>query len=241
MQVLGLNGGSGMHGIKILLAAAAVAAASPAAADKLPATWDGLVQVKASKLAAVYLLPDADFRAYSQVMFDPSEVAFEKDWAQNYNEQAISLEGRVSSSDVQKGIADAQAGLDKIFPQVFAKEGFQVATAPAANVARISVGVMNLSVTAPDVGIGMGTNFAVDAGEATLVLEVRDSLTNQLLGRGLDRREAGDDDGAGFPRTSVSNREDFKELFETWATIAAKGLTELRASSPINTDGIRKQ
>ena len=52
-------------------------------------------------------------------------------------------------------------------------------------------------------------------------------MTNQLLGRGLDRRAAGDN-GPGL-RTSVSNREDFKELFQTWANIAAKGLTELRA------------
>jgi hypothetical protein len=230
-----------MRGIKVILAAVALVATTAAGADKLPATWDGLVQVKAQKLAAVYLLPNADFRTYSKVMFDPSEVAFEKNWAENYNSQSMDLDDRVSSRDVQKGIADAQAGLDRIFPQTFAKEGYQVVTAPGPNVARISVGVMNLSVTAPDVGMGIGTSFAVDAGEATLIVEVRDSATNQLLGRGLDRRDAGDTEGQGFPRTSVSNREDFKELFQTWADIAAKGLTELRSSSPINTGGIRKQ
>jgi len=230
-----------MRKIKLMLAAFALAAAAPASADKLPATWDGLVQVKAQKLAAVYLLPNADFRAYSQVMLDPSEVAFQKNWEENYNSQTIGLANRVTDSDVQHGIAEAEAGLDKIFAATFTKEGFQIATAPGPNVARVSVGVIDLSVTAPDVGTGFGETFAVDAGEATLVVEVRDSVTNQLLGRGLDRRAAGDSDGQGFPRSAVSNREDFKELFETWANIAAKGLTELRASSPINTDGIRKQ
>jgi len=68
---------------------------------------------------------------------------------------------------------------------------------------------------------------------------VRDSVTNQLLGRAIDRRAAGDT-GPVY-RTSVSNRDDFKQLFQTWANIAAKGLTELRAASPIDTDGIRKQ
>ena len=230
-----------MRGFKLMLAAAALAAVAPVGAAKLPATWDGLVEVKANKLAAVYLLPNADFRAYSQVMLDPSEVAFQKDWEQNYNAQTISLSNRVTDGDVQKGIAEAEAALNKIFSETFTKEGYQIVTAPGPNVARVSIGVIDLSVTAPDVGTGFGMNYAVDAGEATLVVEVRDSVTNQLLGRGLDRRAAGDEDGPGFPRTAVSNRDDFKALFQTWATIAAKGLSELRATSPINTDGIRKQ
>jgi len=230
-----------MRAITMMLTAFALAAAVPVSAAELPATWDGLVEVKAQKLAAVYLLPNADFRAYSQVMFDPSEVAFQKNWEQNYNAQTMSLDNQVTGSYVQNAVAKAQAGLDKIFAETFTKQGFQIATAPGPNVARVSVGVVDLSVTAPDAGTGFGETFAVDAGEATLVVEVRDSVTNQLLGRGLDRRAAGADDGPGFPRSAVSNREDFKELFETWANIAAKGLTELRANSPINTDGIRKQ
>ena len=107
--------------------------------------------------------------------------------------------------------------------------------------ARVGVGVVDLSITAPQSESGFGANFAVDAGEATLIVEVRDSVTNQLLGRGLDRRAAGADEGQGFPRNAVTNREDFKILFETWAGIAAKGLTELRAMSPINTEGARQQ
>jgi len=224
-----------------MLAAFALTAAMPVAAAKLPATWDGLVEVKAKQLAAVYLLPDADFRSYSQIMLDPSEVAFQKDWRQNYNFQTISLANQITAQQVQQDIAQAEAGLNKIFAEAFTKQGYQIVTAPGPNVARVSVAVLDLSITAPQSAAGFGTNFAISAGQAALVVDVRDSVTNQLLGRGLDRREAGDDDGQGFPRTAVSNREDFKILFELWANIAAKGLTELRAMSPINTDGIRKQ
>ena len=55
-----------MRRFKLMLAAAALATAASPGAAKLPATWDGLVEVKAKKLAAVYLLPNADFRAYSK-------------------------------------------------------------------------------------------------------------------------------------------------------------------------------
>lgn len=228
-----------MRAIKLMLAAVALAMITPAGAAKLPTTWDGLVQIKAKKLAAAYLLPDADFRAYSKVKLDPAQVAFQKNWARDYNSSTMTLGGRVTDRDVQKAIADAQSDLDKIFAETFAKQGYQIVTATGPDVARITFAVIDLEVSAPDVGVGRGASFSVEAGEATFVIEVRDSVTNQLLGRGLDRRAAGDN-GPVY-RTSVSNREDFKELFQTWANIAAKGLTELRASSPIDTDGIRKQ
>lgn len=224
-----------------MLAAFALTAAMPLAAAKLPATWDGLVEVKGKKLEAVYLLPDADFRSYSKVMLDPSQVAFQQDWRQNYNNTAISLGNQVTAQQVQQDIAEAEAGLNKIFAEAFTKEGYQIVTAPGPGVARVGVAVVDLSITAPQTEAGFGANFGVDAGEATLVVEVRDSVTNQLLGRGLDRRAAGADEGDGFPRNAVTNREDFKALFQTWASIAAKGLTELRASSPINTEGLRQQ
>jgi hypothetical protein len=225
---------------KLLLAAVALTAAMPVVA-KLPTTWDGLVEVKGKKLEAVYLLPDANFSRYSKVMLDPSQVAFQQDWRQNYNSQTISLANQITAQQVQQDIAEAEAGLNKIFAEAFTKEGYQIVSAPGPGVARIGVAVVDLSITAPQSESGFGANFAVDAGEATLVVEVRDSVTNQLLGRGLDRRAAGADEGDGFPRNAVTNREDFKALFQTWAGIAAQGLTELRASSPINTEGLRQQ
>ncbi len=118
----------------------------------------------------------------------------------------------ITDQDVQKAIADAQASLDKIFAETFAKQAYQVVHTPGPDVARVSFAVVDLTIAAPDVGAGRNASFAVEAGEATFVIEARDALTNQLLGRGLDRRAAGDN-GPGL-RTSVSNRADFKELFQ---------------------------
>jgi hypothetical protein len=225
---------------KFLLAAVVLTAAIPVAA-KLPTTWDGLVEVKGRKLEAVYLLPNANFSDYSKVILDPSQVAFQQDWRQNYNSQTISLANQITAQAVQQDIAEGEAALNKIFAQAFTKDGYQIVTAPGPGVARVGVAVVDLSITAPQSESGFGANYGVDAGQATLIIEVRDSVTNQLLGRGLDRRAAGADEGDGFPRNAVTNRDDFEQLFQTWATIAAKGLTELRASSPINTEGLRQQ
>ena len=56
-----------------------------AIAEEAPASWDGLVEVKPKKMDLVYLLPGADFRPYTKVMVDPTEVAFRKDWLKDMN------------------------------------------------------------------------------------------------------------------------------------------------------------
>ena len=229
-----------MRGVKLFATAVALACVSAGSAAKAPETWDGLVQVKAKKLALAYLRPDADFRAYSKVMFDPPEVAFSKDWQRDFNRSTMSLAGRISDSDVRDGIEEAKKSVSKIFPERFTQEGYQVVDAPGPDVLRVRLGIIDLEVNAPDRNLGARSRtYSMDAGEATFVVEVRDSITNQLLGRALDRREAGE--GPAYRRTYGSNVADFEALFDNWARIAARGLNELKAASPVNTDGIRKQ
>ena len=77
--------------------------------------------------------------------------------------------------------------------------------------------------------------YSVEAGEATLVLEARDSTTGALLGRALDRRIAGDDTRG--MRNAVSNEADFRLLFRQWANASVKGLNELKTLSPLAASG----
>ena len=229
-----------MRGVKLFATAVALALCSAGSMAKAPATWDGLVQVKAKRLAMAYLLPDADFRAYSKVMFDPPEVAFSKNWQRDFNRSTMSLEGRISDSDVREAVEEAQKSVSSIFPKRFTEEGYQVVDTPGPDVLRVRLGIVDLEVAAPDRALSARSRtYSMDAGEATFVVEVRDSITNQLLGRALDRREAGD--GPTFRRTYSSNIGDFEALFDNWARIAARGLNELKAASPVNTDGMRKQ
>ena len=229
-----------MRAVRLVFAALAMAAMAAPVTAKAPETWDGLIQVKSKKLALAYLLPHADFRAYSKVMFDQPQVAFAKNWQRDFNRSAMTLSGRISDKDVHDAVSQAESSLTKIFPERFTQEGYQVVTEPGPDVLRLGVAIVNLEVNAPERDIpGRSSTFAVDAGEATFAIEARDSLTGQLLGRGVDRREAGE--GPTYRRNYTSNLADFEALFDTWARIAARGLTELKAVSPVDTDGIRKQ
>ena len=57
-----------------LMAFFTLALAGVVSAADMPENWDGLVEVKPKRMDAAYLLPGADFRSYTKVMIDPSEV-----------------------------------------------------------------------------------------------------------------------------------------------------------------------
>ena len=225
---------------KMLAVAAACAALAgapvTALAAKPPANWDGLVRVPSKRLSYVYLAPDADFRAYTKVMLDPVQVAFHKDWRRDYNRGNRSPSNRVSEDQIQNAVDKGVKTAGDIFAEALTKGGYTLTTEPGPDVLRLSVAVVNLTVTAPDLPkAGRTYNFAGEAGGATLVVEARDSTSGALMGRAADARVAGDNSSA--LRNSVTNRADFRLLVKSWAQTSVKGLDQLKARSPINAQG----
>jgi hypothetical protein len=224
----------GMLAGVLLVAAAPLLAQSQATEDN----WDGLVRVRSDKIEMVFLAPEADFRPYTQVMLDPSEMAMQKDWLRDQRRGSASLGSHVSERDVIRALDRGKAQFDKYFAEAYTEAGFTVATRPAADVLRVSAGVFDIDVVAPDVAISARSRtYSEEAGAGTLVLEVRDSVTNALLGRAIERRIAGDN--GPWIRNSATNRSDFDQLFRRWAEASANGLTELKALSPVDVNGAR--
>jgi hypothetical protein len=210
-----------------------------AMADDMPESWDGLVQVTPKRMDAAYLLPGADFRQYTKLIIDPTEVAFAKNWLRAQNDSR-NLSRQVTQEDADKILAAARSNFDEIFVEAFTKAGFTIVKTPGPDVMRVSTAVLNLYVTAPDVPTaGRSTTYTTQAGEATLVIEVRDSTTNLLLGRVLDRRET--QRSTMQMTTRVTNVAEFRTLFKAWADIAVKGLGELKEHSPVPEDLKPKQ
>lgn len=217
----------------IVALAAVLFSAGAGLTAKPPDTWDDLVKVKSKKLDLVYLQPGADFRGYTKVMIDPTEVAIRKNWVRDYNSTTMGLSSRVSESDVRKVIDEAAPVATEIFTEEFTGAGYPVVTTGGPDVLRVRTAVINISVNAPDVKTaGRSRSYSGEAGEATLVVEVRDSITGAILGRAVDRRLAGDN--TMLLRNSVTNRADFRTLTKRWAKTSVNGLNELKALSPIS-------
>jgi hypothetical protein len=200
-------------------------------AAKPPATWDDLVLAKSKKFQRVYLLPGADFRPYTKVMLDPTEVAFRKNWVRDYNNSAASLSRRIDDKKAQEIIDQVRTGFGDIFAKAYAKAGITVVQAAGPDVVRVRTGVVDLAVSAPDIPTaGRSRSYSSEAGQAMLVIEARDSQTGALLGRVLDRQIAGD--SMPYMRNSVSNRADFSRMFEMWAKSSVDGFRMLQTRNP---------
>jgi hypothetical protein len=219
--------------LALVVVTGTVFAAAKAKADASPTTWDGLVRVASKKLKFVYLAPGADFRSYTKVMIDPTEVAFDKQWLDNYNENAGFGNG-ITKFDITQAVSDGVKKASGDFDKAFADGGYPVVAAPGPDVLRVRTAIANIQVAAPDVMTAPGRTFSTSeaAGAATFVLEARDSQSNALMGRAVDSRLAGDN--GMLNRNSVTNWMDFEVLVKKWAQISVAGLNELKTLSPVS-------
>ncbi len=217
------------------LATGVLAVATVALAASPPATWDNLVRVKSKRMQNVYMAPGADFRPYTKVMLDPTEVAFKKNWAREYNSRTVrSLSGRISDADVEQMVDEGGKAASETFAQSFAAGGFPVVNAPGDDVVRVRTAIINLTVTSPDkMTAGRSRTYSGEAGTATLVVEARDSVSGALLARVVDSQVAGDS-SVFLSRTRASNRADFRALAERWAKSTVSGLQQLKSLSPVS-------
>ncbi len=71
-----------------------------ARAADAPDSWDGQVEFKAKRMDAVFVAPGGDFRPYTKLMIDPTDVAFHKDWMKNINRETQDTGGFQITSSV---------------------------------------------------------------------------------------------------------------------------------------------
>jgi hypothetical protein len=217
----------------ILVAGLALMLGTPATAQPAVAadSWDGLVEVNARRIDTAFVAPGADFRPYAKVMLDEPEVAFRANWLRDANRGNRGSGNRVTERDADRILESVSGGKIDVFANAFNSAGFEVVTRPGPDVLRLRTAIVNLVVNAPDtMSAGRSTTFTTNAGEATLILEARDSLSNALLARIVDRRETRNIAGRA---NRVTNTADFRALANDWARIAASRLTTLKEISPL--------
>ena len=196
--------------------AAGAFAPLPAAAAPAPAS-DGLVAVQSRSLDEIYVRPDANFQGYRKVVIDPAQVELRKGWLRSIN--ATRGPSRWPTPEDAKNITDTAAtSLNDIVVAAFAARGYEIATMPEAGTLRVTPRVTDLVVNAPDVASAYPQAiYNVDAGEATLTLEVRDAATGALLGRVVDRGTAHELSSRLNRVLGVTNAFWFDALFRQWA------------------------
>jgi hypothetical protein len=224
-----------LHALLGLCIVAFVAAGVAPSQAATPATSDGLVSVRSWNLDELYLRPNADLASYRKVVIDPVQVAFRSDWNKDFVDPHASIR-RLTQDDVRRIAEETASTLQSAVAEAFKARGYEVAAAPGPGVLRLSPSVTDLYVNAAENLATGGTtkSFTKDAGEATLVLEARDSVSGTLLGRVVDRRTAHETKGTQISdvrrTTTVSNNFWFDTMFRRWAATCAKEFETAKTS-----------
>lgn len=177
---------------------------------------DGLQKIKVKGIDLAYGRPGATLAVYNRVMLDPVEVAFHKNWDPEKAGSRFKLTTE-ERENIKTGVAKLVR--DEFVKELQTKSSYQVVDAPGDDVLRVRANIANLYVNAPDtMTAGRTKTYTVSAGEMTLIMELYDSGTGQVLARVIDRREARDT-GMMTLTNSVVNASEARLIASSWARI----------------------
>jgi hypothetical protein len=186
-------------------------------------TEEGLYPVSSARVGFAAIKPGTDLGIYRRLMIPEVLVSYKDD--RNNNELG------------DREIAD----LRRYFHEELAKElqekgGYQIVNEPGEDVLFVRTWLMDLLVKAPPEPTSARSRvYVASAGEVTLIMELRDSTTGELLARAADRREVSAP-GQGLQRSvSVTNVREVRRLFAHWARLLRERLDA--APTPEETRG----
>ncbi len=201
------------------------AGGTPRTVQRAEALWshDGLRRTEVKGLDLVYVRPGAKMGGYRRVMLDPVQVAFRRDWDQSTvagmrirSEDALRIKNRFA-----KQLRDAAV-------KELSRGGYEVVEQGGDDVLQVGVSIVDLYLNAPDVQTAARVlTYTMSSGEMTLVAELRDSASGEIIARVLDRR-LGRDRGFFRITTSIDNDIEAGEAAQTWAKILRERLDAAR-------------
>jgi len=165
-----------------------------------------------------WVKPGEDFSQYTRVALLDCFVAFKKGWRMNHPE--------VGNYDIERIKKALSEEFNKVFTQELEKGGYPIATKPAEDVLLVRPAIIDLEITAPDTMDDVSSiTFTTSAGSMALYVEFYDSVSNEILARAVDRRQA--NHIGGIEETSLgSNMYDARKLLKYWADLLVEKLDE---------------
>ena len=203
---------------------------TPAFAATNPAQADGLSDVKSRTLDEVYLRPAVDLSSYRKVIVEPARVELVKGYRKYINQQREPSRW-LTPEDERQMVATAAALMTDAVTAAFKAQGFEIVTAPGPGVLYVAPSTLDMFVNAPDTvtPTRQGQITHMEAGDATLNLEIRDAVTGNVVGRVVDRSTARQV-GRFNVVTLISNQFWFDAMFSAWARSCATELAMVRGA-----------
>jgi hypothetical protein len=193
----------------MLMSAAAFAQATSPANDAANAqvTSDGLYRLNDSVLERAWVKPGVDLSAYDKIMVLPVGLTFKDVPRHSRNSYPITDQQKQTLVDIVPEALGAELGK---------MTSYQLTSEPGKGTLSVYGAVLDIVSYVPPEPVGRGATFVRTLGEATLVVELRDSVTGEVVARAADRRAV----SPAFVQRSnaVNNRVEVRNAARRWAT-----------------------
>ena len=190
-------------------------------------TADGLVRVKKSVADAAWVKPDFDLTPYTKLMIVSGGVSFKKvkpvssfQARQGATEFPVSEESQQMFKDIMK---------EEFTRELSKLKRYQIVDKPGPDVLTLIGAVIDVTSNVPNdaesATFGRGGVYLTSVGEATLIIELRDSQSNEVLGRAADRRAA--ESPFAFEVNKVTAWTEVHRLAQAWASLLRQRLEDI--------------
>ena len=229
-----------LSAVAVLAIAAAGCSSGPAVQTGADAeiTHDGLTRVDRTVMDAVWVRTGIDISGVTKIRFHSLGVEYRNVSGPDSGRAGTgSTRNRSSQSEFQLD-ADTRALFEEeisgaFFEEFEASTVFQVVDEEGPDVLDVHIGLLDVVSRVPPDTVGRSRVFIDRVGEATLVLEIRDSVSHTVLARAVDRRAA--ESSTMTESTRVRNRAEVRRLGRRWGQILRDGLEKMIADG-LNTD-----
>jgi hypothetical protein len=180
---------------------------------------DGLHRIDRSRrLQRVWVKPGLSLKGYTKILPVNAGVHFKRPPRKSRGEWPLNDEQMEFVRD----------GLREAVQKELEKQGqWEFVTERGPDVLVVRGAIIDLVVTAPSNEVGRNTSFSRSIGQATLLIELFDSESLEILARIADRRAINHGEGS-WRNDPTSNRAAARQTFRDWARRLSKALDYAR-------------
>ena len=189
-------------------------------------TFDGLVRIDNARFAGAWIDPDVDLTQYTKII--PGGAVFEF-----RSVQKMSASAARRSNETEFWISDSgrQRLIDtvsEVFTEELQKSKHFTVTDEAGPDALIITGALHDIVSqVPPEDVGRSEIWLRSMGEATLVIELRDSLSNEVIYRAVERRAVENVGNQMIRANTATSWAEVRRWARRWAVRLREGLDSI--------------
>ena len=189
-------------------------------------TFDGLVRIDNSRFAAAWIDPEVDLTLYNKIMPGGAEFQFRSVQKTSSTTRARSNQREfwISDSNKQRLIETVSGVFEE---ELQRSEHFEFVDEPGHDTLIIVGAIHDIVSEIPPQQVGRGEIWLSSLGEGTLIIELSDSLSGEVIFRAVERRAIQNVGSQMIRANSASTWGEVRRWARRWATSLREGLDSI--------------